>query len=67
MYYLFLFGYTRIEVINMAIYPWQEKMNDWELNLDRNRYDIMRKLGIKNDDKLDEIINVLKEFEVLKD
>jgi hypothetical protein len=51
----------------MALYHWQEKMKQWELNLDRNRYDIMDKLGIKNVDKLDEIIDVLKEYNVIID
>jgi hypothetical protein len=51
----------------MALYHWQEKMKQWELNLDRNRYDIMDKLGIRNVDKLDEIIDVLKEYNVIID
>jgi hypothetical protein len=53
----------------MALYHWQEKMKQWELNLDRNRYDIMNKLGIhyKDTDKLDEIIEVLKEYNVIID
>jgi hypothetical protein len=46
---------------------WQLYMKDWELNLDRNRYDIMDKLGIRNVDKLDEIIEVLKEYNVIID
>jgi hypothetical protein len=53
----------------MATYAWQKYMKQWELNLDRNRYDIMDKLGIhyKDTDKLDEIINVLKEYNVIID
>jgi hypothetical protein len=42
-------------------------MKDWEKNLDKYRFEIMDKLGIKNVDKLDEIISVLKEYDVIKD
>jgi hypothetical protein len=42
-------------------------MKDWEKNLDKYRFDIMDKLGIKNVDKLDEIIDVLKEYNVIID
>jgi hypothetical protein len=45
---------------------WELYMKEWEKKLERNRYEILDRLKINND-KLDEIINVFKEYEVIID
>ncbi len=50
----------------MALATWQYYMKDWEVRLENNLTEIAYRAKIK-EDKVKEIVELLKEFEILKD
>lgn len=50
----------------MALATWQYYMKEWEVKLENNMYEIAYRVKIK-EDKLKEIVELLKEYEIIKD